>query len=38
MPRFVMAVLLARLLPLTLFDAAMRWFGVDRTMDQFAGR
>jgi all-trans-retinol dehydrogenase (NAD+) len=38
MPRFVMAVLLARLLPLTLFDAAMRWFGVDRTMDEFAGR
>jgi len=38
MPRFVMAVLLARILPLGLFDAVMRFFGVDRTMDDFSGR
>jgi all-trans-retinol dehydrogenase (NAD+) len=38
MPRFVMAVLLVRALPLGLFDAMMRFFGVDRTMDEFAGR
>jgi all-trans-retinol dehydrogenase (NAD+) len=38
MPRFVMAVLVARVLPLGLFDAVMRFFGVDRTMDEFAGR
>ena len=38
LPRFVMAVLLARILPLTLFDAVMRFFGVDRSMDEFSGR
>jgi len=38
LPRFVMAVLLIRALPLTLFDAVMRFFGVDRSMDEFAGR
>jgi all-trans-retinol dehydrogenase (NAD+) len=38
MPRFVMAVLLARILPLGLFDGVMRFFGVDRTMDEFSGR
>jgi len=38
MPRFVMAVLLARILPLGLFDGVMRFFGVDRTMDDFSGR
>jgi all-trans-retinol dehydrogenase (NAD+) len=38
LPRFVMAVLLARVLPLDLFDGLMRFFGVDRSMDEFAGR
>ncbi len=38
MPRFVMAVLLVRSLPPGLFDAVMRFFGVDRSMDGFAGR
>jgi all-trans-retinol dehydrogenase (NAD+) len=38
MPRFVLAVLLIRILPPGLFDAAMRFFGVDRTMDEFSGR
>jgi len=38
MPRFVMVVLLIRILPLGWFDALMRLFGVDRTMDQFQGR
>jgi hypothetical protein len=33
-----MAVLLIRVLPLSLFDALMRFFGVDRTMDGFSGR
>jgi all-trans-retinol dehydrogenase (NAD+) len=38
LPRFVVAVLWARTLPLGVFDAVMRFFGVDRTMDEFAGR
>jgi len=38
LPRFVMAVLLVRILPPGLFDAVMRFFGVDRSMDEFAGR
>jgi len=38
LPRFVMAVLVARILPPTLFDAVMRFFGVDRSMDEFSGR
>jgi all-trans-retinol dehydrogenase (NAD+) len=38
LPRFVMAVLWVRILPPALFDALMRLFGVDRTMDEFAGR
>jgi all-trans-retinol dehydrogenase (NAD+) len=38
MPRFVLAVLLLRILPPGLFDAIMRLFGVDRTMDEFSGR
>ncbi len=38
LPRFVMAVLVARILPPGLFDGVMRFFGVDRTMDEFAGR
>jgi hypothetical protein len=33
-----MAVLLVRILPLGLFDAVMRFFGVDRSMDEFSGR
>jgi all-trans-retinol dehydrogenase (NAD+) len=38
LPRFVMAVLVARLLPPTLFDRLMQVFGVDRSMDEFRGR
>ena len=38
MPRFVLAVLLIRILPPRPFDAVLRWFGVDRTMDEFTGR
>jgi all-trans-retinol dehydrogenase (NAD+) len=38
MPRFVLAVLLARGLPPGLFDGLMRFFGVDRSMDEFSGR
>jgi all-trans-retinol dehydrogenase (NAD+) len=38
LPRFVLAVLVARILPPWLFDRLMRFFGVDRTMDEFAGR
>ena len=38
LPRFVLAVLLIRILPPGLFDAVMRWFGVDRSMDEFTGR
>ena len=38
LPRFVMAVLVVRILPLGLFDGVMRFFGVDRSMDEFAGR
>jgi all-trans-retinol dehydrogenase (NAD+) len=37
LPRFAMAVLVARILPLGVFDGVMRFFGVDRTMDEFAG-
>jgi all-trans-retinol dehydrogenase (NAD+) len=38
LPRFVGAVLWARLLPVGLFDALMHLFGVDRSMDEFQGR
>jgi all-trans-retinol dehydrogenase (NAD+) len=38
LPRFVLAVLVIRILPPGLFDGVMRFFGVDRTMDEFAGR
>lgn len=38
LPRFVMAVLVVRILPLGLFDGVMRFFGVDKSMDEFAGR
>ena len=37
LPRFVLAVLLVRILPPRPFDALMRWFGVDRAMDDFTG-
>jgi all-trans-retinol dehydrogenase (NAD+) len=37
LPRFVRAVLWARLLPPRMFDALMRLFGVDRSMDEFQG-
>jgi len=38
MPRFVLSVLLARLLPPTVFDALLGFFGVNRSMDAFVGR
>jgi len=38
LPRFVTVVLLIRILPLGWFDALMRLFGVDRSMDEFQGR
>jgi all-trans-retinol dehydrogenase (NAD+) len=38
MPRFVMTVPFVRLLPPTLFDAVLGFFGVNRSMDEFVGR
>jgi len=38
MPRFVYAVFLARLLPVTWFDALMSFLGVTSSMDEFRGR
>lgn len=38
MPAFVYAVYAARLLPVALFDAMMRFFGVSKSMDEFTGR
>jgi all-trans-retinol dehydrogenase (NAD+) len=38
MPSFVYAVYATRLLPVALFDALMRFFGVSKSMDQFTGR
>jgi len=37
LPRFVLAVLLVKALPPTWFDALMRIFGVNRSMDAFVG-
>lgn len=38
MPLFVYAVYAARLLPVSVFDAMMRFFGVSKSMDEFTGR
>lgn len=38
MPTFVYAVYAARLLPVAVFDAMMRFFGVSKSMDEFTGR
>jgi all-trans-retinol dehydrogenase (NAD+) len=38
MPRFLVAVPLARVLPPLLFDALLGFFGVNRSMDEFVGR
>jgi all-trans-retinol dehydrogenase (NAD+) len=38
MPRFVYSVYAARLLPVALFDAIMRFLGVSKSMDEFTGR
>jgi len=38
MPRFVHAVFLARLLPVTWFDSLMTLLGVTSSMDEFSGR
>jgi all-trans-retinol dehydrogenase (NAD+) len=38
MPRFVTLLFALRLLPLGLFDAAVDFFGINRTMDEFRGR
>ena len=38
LPRFVMAVPLVKALPVPVFDAVMRFFGINRTMDEFVGR
>jgi len=38
MPRFVLGVYAARLLPVPAFDALMHWLGVSRSMDEFTGR
>ena len=37
LPRFVLAVLLVKALPPTWSDALMRFFGVNRSMDEFVG-
>lgn len=38
MPRFVYAVYAARLLPVSIFDAVMRFLGISKSMDEFTGR
>lgn len=38
MPAFVYAVYAVRLLPVAMFDALMRFFGVSKSMDEFTGR
>jgi all-trans-retinol dehydrogenase (NAD+) len=38
LPRFVYLTWLVRLLPVPAFDALMEFFGVNRSMDEFAGR
>ncbi len=38
MPRMVYSVFLMRLLPVSLMDALMRFFGVSQSMDEFKGR
>jgi all-trans-retinol dehydrogenase (NAD+) len=38
MPRFVMAVVMVRILPLSWVDALTGFFGVNRSMDEFVGR
>ncbi|MDR1748903.1 MAG: SDR family oxidoreductase [Spirochaetaceae bacterium] len=38
MPRFVYLVYLLRLLPVGIFDAAVSFFGINNTMDNFTGR
>ncbi|MEO0421089.1 MAG: SDR family oxidoreductase [Pseudomonadota bacterium] len=38
MPRFVLSVFLARLLPTAWFDAVMSFFGISKSMDDFVGR
>ncbi|MEM9383537.1 MAG: SDR family oxidoreductase [Pseudomonadota bacterium] len=38
MPRFVLSVFLARLLPTEWFDAVMSFFGISKSMDDFVGR
>lgn len=38
MPRFVLTVPVVRILPPSLFDAVLGFFGVNRSMDEFVGR
>ena len=38
LPRFAYASYLARLLPITLFDFLMAFFGISQSMDEFRGR
>jgi all-trans-retinol dehydrogenase (NAD+) len=38
MPSFVRAVFPSRLLPVTVFDALMGFFGINQSMDDFVGR
>ena len=38
MPRFALALPVARVLPVTLFDGLMTLFGLNRSMDAFVGR
>ncbi len=38
LPRFAFSIFLARLLPMTWFDAVMAFFGISKSMDEFVGR
>ncbi len=38
MPRFVMSAYMVRVLPLSVFDAVISFFGINKTMDEFTGR
>ena len=38
LPRLIYATFLARLLPVPLFDSAMEFLGVNKSMDEFTGR
>ncbi|MEO0974181.1 MAG: SDR family oxidoreductase [Pseudomonadota bacterium] len=38
LPRFVLTIFLARLLPTPWFDATMEFFGISKSMDDFIGR